>query len=193
MSIGWDQQQMIADILHLHADGCGIDLDPCFGYGNFYKDGKVVIPKYCFDISPKTPSAIECDARDLPLLDGVIRVAMFDPPFVFSTYRKSEKYLMHSKYSGFRSVNELLDMYTDCIREFQRVMVKGGVLIFKCQDMAQARKNYFIHNEVIALASENGFKPVDIFILLAKNRFSTPRKQMFARKFHSYFLVFKKK
>jgi hypothetical protein len=41
-------------------------------------------------------------------------------------------------------------------------------------------------------AIKYGFYPKDLFILLAKNRLNDGRVQQHARKYHSYFWVFKK-
>lgn len=41
-------------------------------------------------------------------------------------------------------------------------------------------------------AIKYGFYPKDMFILLAKSRLNDGRKQQHARKYHSYFWVFKK-
>ena len=38
-SIGYDEQQIIKDILHLHGKGNYIDCDPTYSIGNFYKKG----------------------------------------------------------------------------------------------------------------------------------------------------------
>lgn len=55
------------------------------------------------------------------------------------------------------------------------------------------RTNYFIHHEVLELAKAHGFKAVDLFILVARNRFiGFVAQQQHARKFHSYFWVFKR-
>ena len=68
-------------------------------------------------------------------------------------------------------------------------------MIFKCQDKVSSGKQYFSHVYVQKEAIKYGFYPLDLFILLAKNRIVADwqkANQKHARKFHSYFWVFKK-
>ena len=51
-TIGYNEQEMIRDILYLHAKGKHIDCDPTYSIGNFYKNG-VPKPKYRFDKYPQ--------------------------------------------------------------------------------------------------------------------------------------------
>ena len=119
---------------------------------------------------------------------------MFDPPFVLTDHKNSEHYLMQKRYSGFKLISELREMYNSSIVEFSRVLVKGGVLIVKCQDMTHGKKNYFIHHEILNMTAAANFMELDLFILLSNNRF-TGRviKQRTARKHHCYFMVFRKR
>ena len=80
-SIGFDEQQIIRDILFLHGNGNYIDCDPTFSIGNFYKHG-LPKPKYKFDIKPQVNGVIKASADKLPLEDNCINILMFDPPFL---------------------------------------------------------------------------------------------------------------
>lgn len=66
--------------------------------------------------------------------------------------------------------------------------------MFKCQDTVSSGKQYLSHVYVINEAEKLNFICVDVFILLATNRIQghNHQNQKHARKFHSYFLVFKK-
>jgi len=55
-TIGYNEQEIIRDILFLHANGKPIDCDPTYSIGNFYKNG-VPKPKYKFDKFPQLPDA----------------------------------------------------------------------------------------------------------------------------------------
>jgi len=83
-------------------------------------------------------------------------------------------------------------MYSGSLKEFSRVLKDDGIVIFKCQDIVSSAKQHFTHCWVMYEAMKYGFYPKDLFILLAKNRLNDGRKQQHARKFHSYFFVFKK-
>ena len=101
--------------------------------------------------------------------------------------------MMDRKYGGYKSLAELREHYSSSIHEFARVLKRGGILIVKFQDQFHGRMNYAIHREVMAMAEEAGFRWVDLFVLIARNRFlGAVKRQKHARKFHSYFLIFKR-
>ena len=194
-SIEFDEQQIIRDVLYLHADGGYIDCDPCFSSGNFYKQG-LPQPKYKFDKYPQTADTIEATSDRLPLADSMVDVIMFDPPFVIggATYNDADdgSCIIAKRFTSFTSFNELKEMYSQSLKEFSRILRSGGIIIFKCQDCVASAKQYFSHVWVMYEALRYGLYPKDLFILLAKARLTDNRKQQHARKFHSYFWVFKK-
>ncbi|HUY36536.1 MAG TPA: hypothetical protein VMV69_27620 [Pirellulales bacterium] len=69
-----------------------------------------------------------------------------------------------------------------------------GVLIVKCQDEVSACRQNLTHVEIINEYARLGFYCKDLFVLVRTNRPSVSRlkKQVHARKNHSYFLVFVK-
>lgn len=78
-SIGYDEQQIIKDILHLHGKGNYIDCDPTYSIGNFYKKG-LPKPEYKFDINPQAKGVVAASADNLPLQNETCKIIMFDPP-----------------------------------------------------------------------------------------------------------------
>ena len=193
-SIGYDQHEILLDIMELHCPK-GFELDPTYCEGGFYRHSGVPRPQYCFDIKPHRPECEQSDCRHLPLEDKSIRSAIFDPPFFATTWKSSSRGLMPIKYSCCESMPELHQLYEDSLRELYRVLFPQGVLIFKCQDSVHGRQNYFTHVWVCNKAEEIGFQAIDLFIKLNKSapipwNFQT---QHHARKMHSYFWVFKKK
>ena len=100
---------------------------------------------------------------------------------------------MVERFSNIKGMNNLLSMYQNSIKEAARVLKKRGIYIVKCQDTVYGGKQYFVHCLVKEYAELAGFIPTDLFILLAKNRIVNPGKQKTARKFHSYFWVFRKR
>jgi len=92
------------------------------------------------------------------------------------------------------TIEDLWDVYSDMMKEAYRILQPGGWLIVKCQDGVLSGRNNFTHVEVYNRSKEIGFIPVDLFILLAKHRMMHPRhkRQIHARKFHSYFWILKK-
>ena len=81
-SIGYDQGEIIRNILKLHVPEGKIDCDPTFSTGAFYKGTGIALPQYRFDISPQRSDVIQADARHLPLTDSSISCMMLDPPFL---------------------------------------------------------------------------------------------------------------
>lgn len=81
-SIGYDQGEIIRNILKLHALNGKIDCDPTFSTGAFYRNTGVDAPALRFDISPQRSDVVKADARHLPLADESISCMMLDPPFL---------------------------------------------------------------------------------------------------------------
>lgn len=191
MTISYDQQEILNNILHLHCPK-GFDLDVTYNKGMFYRKDRVPQPRFKFDLSKHENIDLQADCRKLPLPDESIKTIIFDPPFCASNHVNSTEYCMIERYTGFDNMKDLYDFYQDSLTELYRVLKKRGVLVFKCQDTNAGRKQYLVHHDVFNMAGELGFKGRDLFILLAKNRFYSFKRQNYARKFHSYFWVFKK-
>lgn len=194
-SINFDEQEIINDILYLHANGKNIDCDPTYSIGNFYKNG-LVEPRYKFDKYPQLQNVIEATSDCIPLENESCEVIMFDPPFVIGGLDhegiKEGSNIISRRFTNFQTFDELKQMYGSALKEFQRILKSEGIVIFKCQDCVSSAKQHFSHCWVMYEAVRLGFYPKDLFILLAKNRITDGRKQQHARKFHCYFWVFQK-
>ncbi len=192
-SIGYDQHEIIMDILQLHCPD-GIELDPTYNVGGFYRHSGIPRPKYCFDITPLRPECEKADCRQLPLPAGSVRSIIFDPPFMATSFKSGNVGKMASKYGFINTMPELHSLYEDSLKEFSRVLIPRGILIFKCQDSVNGRRNYFTHVWVMNKAEEIGFRAIDLFVKLSKNvmRSWNHQNQNYARKHHCYFWVFKK-
>lgn len=188
-SISFDNDLILQNIIDLHCPG-GFELDPTYSIGGFYI-GSIQKPKFKFDISPQVPGVIPADASQLPTKDCSISTIMFDPPFLVGGGKNCK---MSKRYSSFKGWKELKVSLFNCILEFYRILMFQGVLVFKCQDCVHGRKNYFTHVYVGNAARKIGFYPIDLFVLLSKNRIICHnfKNQFHARKFHSYYWVFKK-
>ena len=192
----YNQHEIIQDILKLHCPQ-GIEVDPTYSKGVFYKNAVIEQPIHKLDLYPQTPDTIKSDACSLPFKDGEIGSIMFDPPFVagFTKKDKAPTGIIGERFHGFRYIPDLWEWYDKCLLEFERVLKKGGVLIFKCQDTVSQNKQWWSHIHVQNKAEECGFYMKDMFVLLAKHRITghNHQNQVHARKYHSYFLVFTKK
>ena len=187
-SIGYNQQEILNNILTLYNKGKAIDFDPCYNRGAFYRNGIVKNPEKKSDINPLLAGVEKYDVRALPFVNEFSCI-VFDPPFIVSGGYSGK---MSTRYGFFNSVEELRDFYKDSLISLQRALKKRGILIVKTQDFVTGRKNYIFINEVMTLARDIGFKILDIFILLSKTRPIKMKNQQHARKYHSYFLVLKK-
>lgn len=188
-----DQHEIIRNINKLYLKN-GIECDPTYSKGMFYRAENIEEPRLKFDLFPQTPDTVRASADALPLEDGSLRNLMFDPPFMAGFTKPRPTGLMGNRFHGFRYVPDLWRWYDACLVEFYRILMDKGFLVFKCQDTVSSGKNWFSHAYIMNRAVEAGFYPKDMFVLTAKNRIigSNHGNQKHARKFHSYFWVFQK-
>ncbi len=188
-SIGYNQEEIINNILKLYNKSNPIEFDPCFNKGGFYKSGIVSLPEVKSDINPLMPGVEKLDVTNLPFEDK-FKCIILDPPFLIKG--GNSNYKMIERFSCFNTFDELIDFYKNSFISLQRALKNRGILILKTQDFVHARKNYIILPEIISMARDNGLKVIDLFILLSRSRIINIKNQQHARKYHSYFLVFKK-
>lgn len=197
-SISYSQEEIIKNILELHSKSGRIDCDPTYSKGCFYKDTNIEEPIYKFDINPQIEGVIKANAEELPLSDCSLNTIMFDPPFLATTGRSLSKYdnsnVINKRFGVYDNELSLFKFYRNAMKEFYRILKPDGILVFKCQDKVSSGKQYFSHCFIYNIAIETGFYPVDLFVLLSKNRITAKwqQNQKHARKYHSYFWVLKK-
>lgn len=194
-SLEFDQTEILRGIMKLHCPD-GFDCDMTYGSGQFWKG--LPEPRFKFDIDPQVKGVHKACSTLLPLDNASLRSVVFDPPFL--TYVRAGrsgngKMIMAKQFSGYWRYDELEEHYRDTISEASRVLVKGGIMVFKCQDIIHNHRMHCTHAMVINMAEAEGFRLRDLFVLAAKNRLPAPNrrgKQQHARIFHSYFLVLEK-
>lgn len=193
-SLYFNQDEILQAIIKLYCSG-GFECDITYGNGAFYKN--IQRPKLCFDITPLHDFVIKSDSTKLPLDDNTLNNVIFDPPFL--TYIKNGRnhkdgnVALSARFGGYYSYDELTEHYQKTIDECFRVLKKGGILIFKCQDIIHNHKMHCTHHNVINWAA-GMFRLKDLFILGATHRMPSPQKgqQRHARIWHSYFLILEK-
>jgi len=193
-SISFDQDEIIASILHLHTNNKRIDVDATYSKGNFYTR-KIQQPKYKFDINPQVDGVVQADARSLPLENNSVETIMFDPPFLTGKEKVSTGKIKN-RFGWYETYQDLWKFYKDALKEFYRILKTNGIVIFKCQDYVNGGKQHFSHVVIMNIAVEIGYYPKDLFIYLVKSRMYQEKdilNQEHARKYHSYFWVFQKK
>lgn len=192
-TIGYDQDEMIKNIVDLHCDGY-VEADVTYSKGMFYNSGLVPQPRYKFDLYPQSPDTVCARAENLPLSDESLSSIMFDPPFLAGYTKDKPTGIIGKRFHGFRYMKDVWEWYDLCLPEFHRVLKPKGKLIFKCQDTVSSGKQWWSHVHVINRAQEQGYYVKDLFVLLARARMKghNHNNQKHARKFHSYFLVLDK-
>lgn len=197
-TVGYRQQDIINDILKLYVQG-GIDADLTYSRGQFYKSGEVKQPKLKFDINPQTPDTIQADNRRLPLGDGVCGCVMYDPPFLATKGDSVERgntagNIMLRRFGCYPAEKELFAYYRESLKEISRILAPKGIAIVKCQDKVSSSRQFLSHVYIVNTAMDYDLYCEDLFVLVSKSRVLSPKhnRQQHARKYHSYFLVFRK-
>lgn len=187
--------EALAAIQKLHVPS-GFEADVTFGNGGFWRDG--VEPQLKFDLQPLRSDVVAADSRRLPLKAESVGSIVFDPPFL--TYVRAGRsgngaMRMAQRFSGYWTLAELKDHYQESISEAYRVLKRGGVYVFKCQDIIHNHRLFCTHAAVISWAESEGFRLRDLITLVAAHRMPAPNRrgtQRHTRIFHSYFLVFER-
>lgn len=184
-----DETEILKNILKLYNNSRGVDIDPCYSKGVVWKN--IEKPKIRLDIFPQSNDMIMADCRNIPIKNESVESIYFDPPFVAGNSKTS---IICNRFSAFSKLNDLKDMYVSSMKEFNRVLNKNGILIFKCQDTTYFHKQFFTHVFVMNIAESLGWTCHDLFILNRKSAIISKhiKNQEHARKNHCYYLVFSK-
>jgi len=191
-SVQNNDRDILIAIKQLYLNGENFDLDPCYSTGKFYKD--LEKPLYKMDKFSCNKNIIQNDILNgIPLPNNSINSIVFDPPFMFGKHGKTDENIMTKRFTMFDSWKDLEKMYKKSLSEFYRIIKKGGIVAFKCQDYTDSKTTLthcFIHNWAI----EIGFNVEDLFIMVFSGGriWNSKLKQRHARKYHSYWFVFKK-
>ncbi|MFH0963474.1 MAG: DNA methyltransferase [Planctomycetota bacterium] len=191
-------------ILALHVPEGAVVADVTYGTGVFWKN----VPKGKY-VLKATDIADGVDCRSLPYESESLDCVVLDPPYMEGFFRRSDEQKAgggtHSAFRRYYSNgNErgegakwhqaVTDLYFKAGREAHRVLKDYGVLIVKCQDEVSANRQCLTHIEIYNEYVRQGFYCKDLFVVVRGNRpvVSRLKKQVHARKNHSYFMVFVK-
>lgn len=205
--------EVFPQILDLHVpDGSRI-ADVTYGGGVFWS--KVDTERYEL---LATDLSMGVDCRALPYGDNFLDALVLDPPYMEGLLRDTVGHKAgggsHAAFRTYYSNGDehssrwqkpdgtppakwhgaVRELYYYAALEAWRTLKPGGVFIVKCQDEVSANRQWLTHVEIINDCAEMGFYAKDIFITMRLNRagMSRLKKQVHARKNHSYFLVFVK-
>lgn len=212
-----DNSFLFPRVLQLHVPTGSKIADVTYGQGVFWKNvdtKKYNVLKSDIDDRPETQEVKgNIDCRNLPYDDDSIDAVVLDPPYKEGFYREnpdhkpdtgshesfSQAYSngneVSTKYKGSSKWQQVVvDMYLDAGEEAHRILKDRGILIVKCQDAVSANRNWMVHVDIMNAYEELGFYAKDLFVMVRSNKPGSvnTRKQVHARKRHSYFLVFVK-
>ena len=189
-SVSEDQHEILQAIRALHCPE-GFECDATYGNGCFWKH--LPRPRLCYDVTPLAEDVVQACSTSLPLEPSSLSNLVFDPPFL--TYvqggrkHKEGKVAMTARFGGYHQYSDLERHYRGTLQEAYRVLKPRGKMVFKCQDVIHNHRMHCTHLNVLNWAE--GFRLLDMFVLVAKHRMPGPQKgqQRHARVWHSYFLV----
>lgn len=197
-SVSYDQQEILNWIIKLYIPAGYIECDYTFSIGVMYRDNKVVTPQWRFDKYPKQGMFKEGGVLDLKdadrlLEDGTLHSSIIDLPFLVTKKKWTKSSKIAERFNSFDNMNEAAEVNKHLLGLAYRKLQNKGILIMKTQDLYTEGKQLWFHRYVEEWAEQVGFKLIDMFILIAQSRMlGNGLNQRVARKYHSYFFVFKK-
>lgn len=190
-------------ILALHVPNGARIADVTYGTGVFWRN--IDLTNYIL-LQSDISNGVDC--RTLPYENASLDAVVLDPPYMEGFFRRETKHKAaggsHSAFRNYYSNGDevslakwhaaVTDLYFKAGAEAYRVLKDNGVLIVKCQDEVSANRQCLTHVEIIIEYEKRGFYTKDLFVVVRTNKpgVSRLKKQVHARKNHSYFLVFVK-
>lgn len=196
--------EVFPQILDLHVSVGARIADVTYGTGVFWKH--VDLNRYEL-LATDLSDGIDC--RSLPYRNESLDALVLDPPYMEGLLRNDKNHKAgNGSHAAFREYysngdevqtgpkwhGAVTDLYFKAGAEAHRVLKDNGVMIVKCQDEVSANRQWLTHVEIINHYQSLGFYTKDLFVIVRVNKAGVARlkKQVHARKNHSYFLVFVK-
>jgi len=196
--------EVFPQVMRLHVKPGAKVADVTYGGGVFWRN----MPQGEYELVA-SDIATGVDCRKLPYEAATFDALVLDPPYMEGLLRPTKGHKAGAgAFSAFRNYysngdevpdgpkyhHAVTDLYYRAGAEAMRVLKEDGVLIVKCQDEVSANRQWLTHVEIINHYEGLGFYTKDLFIVVRHNKAGVSRlkKQVHARKNHSYFLVFVK-
>ena len=191
-SVSDSTNEILLSIMSLYNNNELIECDLTYSKGIFWKD--LQSPEYKYDKFPLNELVRPLvEAEKLP--DNSLSSIIFDLPFLIKDEKSAKSSLVSQRFDSFRTVDELYQVNSEMLALSYRLLTDKGLLVIKTMDIYHNGRQYWISDFVHSKAIEIGFELLDKFILLSKSKILSPSgfAQHCARKWHSYFFVFRKK
>ena len=190
-SVSQNQEEILGNILKLYIPKGEFDCDLTASKGVFYKN-HIPLPKHLFDKYPQMEGVQFLElAEQLP--SNHFHSIVVDLPFIVSCGEwKGGK--IKDRFTHFESSDELYAANDYMLSLAHKLLKKRGILVMKTMDVNAHGSQLWVSHYVQTKAFELGFKLLDTFIYVSPNRIISQQNkiQRIARKYHSYFFVFKK-
>lgn len=195
LSAATDNPTMMARIADLYFRPGMAVADPMRGTEVFWKQ----IDRAQYDLH-LTDIADGVDARALPYDDSSHHAVVLDPPYRYVETATTAAGLRMLEGNGYnlesvrgKGHDGVMALYRDVMREADRILMRGGYLVVKCQDTITDGKQQWVHVDLMAFAASIGCEPIDLAVVtpaqVPPTRWKTQRS---LRKAHSYFIVCRK-
>ncbi len=191
-SIGKSQDKILKDIIRLYIPSKKYDCDLTYSKGLFYK--AIQQPKFKFDKFPLSDDVKPLDEAFL-LSNEVFESIVVDLPFIIKSSQKdAQTSIVVDRFQCFYSVNELIETNKSMLSLAYRLLKPNGILVQKVQNTIYGDRQVWTSFITQLQAQNMGYTLIDEFVLEGKSRllYYPDSVQKHARKYHSYFLVFKK-
>jgi hypothetical protein len=187
-SISNNQNEILGWILHLYNEDRTFEADLTASLLVFYKT--IPTPKHLYDKYPQLPQVKDLKEVDA-LPDGSFSSIVYDLPFILSNNSSS---VIKERFTNFFSVEEMFTANDEMLERSYRLLQTDGLLVVKTMDTSINGKQYWVSDYVLRNAQDMGLELIDKFILTSSYRLISKTKvQHLARKYHSYFFVFRKR
>lgn len=192
-SVSFDQQEILTNILKLHVPSKEYDADFTYSIGVFYNGDIIKAPLLKFDKYPQMEGVAPLEDAE-KIEDGTLNSCVVDLPFIISSEKWIDGSKMAQRFNYFDNLDEAIYANKMMLNLSYRKLKRRGILVFKTMDLYKPTGQIWMSRYVQEFAEEIGFDLIDTFILIAKSKvLGKGMSQKVARKYHSYFFVFRKK
>lgn len=191
-SFSFSQDEILSDILRLYIHTETYECDLTYSIGVFYRH--LPQPTLKFDKYPQTDDVLPLEeAYNIP--NNSLSSIVCDLPFIVRGYGKEDNAgQLVKRFNYFASAEEAYQANLEMLTLVYRKLKRGGYFIMKSMDVRCKAHTLWLNAYIQVEAMKLGFVMDDLFILATKSRmlYYSGEKQKHARKYHSYFFVFRK-